>query len=69
MARLLQRHPEQARQTVLKPILGTERFVMTPRVTSDGRFYDFKALPTYDRLVAGVIGAGNGRVMTVVPPG
>ena len=42
---------------------------MTPRVTSDGRFYDFKALPTYDRLVAGVIGAGNGRVMTVVPPG
>lgn len=27
---LLERHPEQARQTVLKPLLGTERFVMTP---------------------------------------
>src|ERR1051325_1455525 len=65
---MLERHPEKARQTVLQPLLGG-KISMTPKVTTAGRFYEFAAPVSYGGLVTGLIGAGDGRVITVVPPG
>jgi len=59
---------EQAREMVLRPLLA-RRIVLTPRVTPAGRFYKFDALLSFDALVTGLIGAGDRRVVTVVPPG
>jgi hypothetical protein len=59
---------EQARETVLRPLLA-RRVVLTPRVTPAGRFYEFEALLSYGALVTGLIGAGDERVLSVVPPG
>jgi len=64
---LLKRHPEQARETVLRPLL-TGRLVLTPREAPEGRFYDFAGVAAYGGLVAGIIGTRDGAI-TVVPPG
>jgi hypothetical protein len=36
---LLQRHPEKAREMILRPLLA-DRIVLKPRVTPEGRFYE-----------------------------
>jgi hypothetical protein len=66
---VLQRHPERARQTILRQLLGELRIMMEPRVTVEGRFYAFSATLSFGALVTGLIGTGDGRAMTVVPPG
>ena len=66
---LFHRHPEQAREAVLRPLLGGRRLVLTPTITADGRLYAFEQKLSYGALIAGLIGAGDARVMTVVPPG
>src|SRR3989442_3133902 len=66
---LFHRHLEQARETVLRPLLGGRRLVLTPTITADGRLYAFEQKLSYGALIAGLIGAGDARVMTVVPPG
>ena len=57
---LLGREPEVARQILRKLIDG--RLTMTPKVTSDGRFYEITSRATYGRLFEGV-------VVNMVPPG
>lgn len=52
---------------MLRPLL-TGRLVMRPKVTPEGRFYEFTGAVSYGRLIAGIIGTRDG-VMTVVPPG
>jgi hypothetical protein len=42
---------------------------MTPLVTNEGRFYEFEWKLSFGALVTGLIGAGDGRAITVVPPG
>jgi DNA invertase Pin-like site-specific DNA recombinase len=64
---LLERHPERARETILRP-LSAGRVILTPRTTDDGRFYDFEWKLSFGALVAGLIGTGDERAMTVVPP-
>jgi site-specific DNA recombinase len=65
---LLDRQRELARETVIRPLLSG-RIVLEPRVTPEGRFYDFEGKLSFGAVVAGLIGAGDGRVMTVVAPG
>jgi len=48
-----------ARQILRKLLVG--RFVMTPRVTEAGRFYEITGQASYGALLAGVVG--------LVPPG
>jgi hypothetical protein len=64
---VLQRHPERARETVLRPLLD-DRIAMRPVVTTGGRFYEFTAAVSFGGLVGGLIGTRDG-AMTVVPPG
>jgi site-specific DNA recombinase len=65
---LLERHPDRARETVLRPLLA-RRVVMTPTVTAEGRFYAFEGKLSWGAVVTGLIGTGDGRAITVVPPG
>jgi hypothetical protein len=65
---LLKRHPEDARENILRPLLA-HRIVKTPLVMAEGRFYSFEAELSYGALITGLVGAGKARVMTVVPPG
>ncbi len=65
---LFKRHSEDARESVLRPLLA-HRIVMTPLVKPEGRFYDFEAELSYGALIRGLIGVADARVMTVVPPG
>ena len=53
---------------MLRPLLAS-RVVLTPSVTAEGRFYEFTAPLSFGALVTGLIGAGDARAMTVVPPG
>ena len=55
---MLQRHPERARQTILRPLLGELR-TMEPRVTAEGRFYALSAALSFGALVTGLIGTGE----------
>ncbi len=64
---MLQRHPERARQTILRPLL-LDRIVMKPRATGEERFYELTAAVSFGGLVAGLIGTRGG-AMTVVAPG
>ena len=66
---ILERHPEQARETVIRPLMGGRRVVLVPEVTAEGRFYAFEAKLSFGAVVTGLIGTGDGRVITVVPPG
>ena len=58
---LLSGEPIIARQIFRKLIDG--RLKMTPRITSEGRFYDVQGRATYGRLLEGVIS-----VVGLVPP-
>jgi hypothetical protein len=60
--------PGTGAETVLGPALKS-KIVLTPRVTPSGRFYEFAGELSYGALVTGLIGTGDGRVLTVVPPG
>jgi hypothetical protein len=62
----LERHPERARETILRPLLA-DRIAMKPDV--DARTYEFTARLSFGALVTGLIGTGDGRAITVVPPG
>jgi hypothetical protein len=52
----------------MRPLLSG-RVPMTPEVTAQGRFYTFEGKLPFGALVTGLIGPGDGRAMTVVPPG
>jgi hypothetical protein len=66
--RLFERHPAEARQTVLRPLLAS-RIIMSPIVTPSARTYTFTAPLSWGGIVSGLLGAAGGDVMLVVPPG
>jgi hypothetical protein len=59
---LIDRQPIAARQ-VLRKVLP-DRLVMTPKVTTEGRWYEYAGLASYGGLQAGVL-----RVQGLVPRG
>jgi hypothetical protein len=51
---LIGRQPEVSRQILRKLLVG--RFVLTPKVTAEGRWYEFSGQASYGALLAGVVG-------------
>jgi site-specific DNA recombinase len=56
---LIGRQPIVARQILRKLLVG--RFVMTPKISTEGRYYEITGQASYGALLAGVVG--------MVPPG
>jgi hypothetical protein len=56
---LIGRQPVVARQILRKLLVG--RFVMTPKISAEGRYYEVTGQASYGALLAGVVG--------LVPPG